>query len=204
MAKLFVSNKDETVRMFKSNFMETMSHVHWSVPLWIFTPVVVFFLYLSFAEYQLPIANIIAMFVAGIFFWTFKEYFLHRFLFHYHPKSEIMQKYHWYFHGVHHDYPNDTMRLVMVPGISIPLAALSYWYMAAVFGNPLVAPFFSGFILGYLFYDTTHYAIHHFGFKNKFWLSIKQHHMRHHYKDSELGYGVSSPFWDHIFRTNYK
>jgi len=64
-------------------------------------------------------------------------------------------------------------------------------------------PFFSGFILGYLFYDISHYAIHHFNMHSKLWLAIKNHHMLHHYHDEYKGYGVSSPFWDLIFGTTF-
>lgn len=204
MAKLFVSNKDETARMFKSDFMEAFSRVHWTTPLWLFVPVVTYFLYKSIVDYPLNYLEIIGFFFVGLLYWTLKEYLLHRFLFHYEPKSEWAKRIHWTFHGVHHDYPNDTKRLVMVPIVSIPLASLSYLYMYLILGTHLAAPFFAGFIVGYIFYDITHYAIHHFGFKNKFWLAIKQHHMRHHYKDPELGFGVSSPIWDYAFRTNYK
>jgi len=66
-------------------------------------------------------------------------------------------------------------------------------------GGVYVLPFFSGFIIGYLFYDLTHYAIHHFNMHNKFWLEIKNHHMLHHYHDQYKGYGVSSPLWDLVF-----
>jgi sterol desaturase/sphingolipid hydroxylase (fatty acid hydroxylase superfamily) len=65
-------------------------------------------------------------------------------------------------------------------------------------------PFFGGFLIGYLFYDMTHYAIHHFNLHNKFLLKIKNHHIRHHFKDEDRGYGVSSPFWDVVFRTRFE
>ncbi|MBP6533412.1 MAG: sterol desaturase family protein, partial [Bacteroidia bacterium] len=41
-------------------------------------------------------------------------------------------------------------------------------------------------------------------FKSKFWLNLKQHHMLHHYKDMDHGYGVSSKLWDYIFRSDFK
>jgi sterol desaturase/sphingolipid hydroxylase (fatty acid hydroxylase superfamily) len=31
---------------------------------------------------------------------------------------------------------------------------------------------------------------------------IRQHHMAHHFKTPEMRFGVSSPLWDIIFRTN--
>jgi len=66
-----------------------------------------------------------------------------------------------------------------------------------------VLPFFAGFLIGYLFYDITHYAIHHFNMHNKLWLAIKNHHSKHHYQNPGLGYGVSQPTWDYIFGTTF-
>lgn len=37
MAKNYISNKDETVRMFSNHFLEAFSKVHWSFPLFIFS-----------------------------------------------------------------------------------------------------------------------------------------------------------------------
>jgi sterol desaturase/sphingolipid hydroxylase (fatty acid hydroxylase superfamily) len=91
----------------------------------------------------------------------------------------------------------------MVPVVSIPLAALFYLLFLQLLGRELVAPFFVGFISGYLFYDMTHYAIHHYNFKSKFWLDLKNHHMLHHYSDMRNGFGVSSKFWDRVFRTMF-
>ena len=113
------------------------------------------------------------------------------------------------FHGVHHDYPRDSKRLVMVPSVTLPLAVVFYlgfkWIFAVLVGiDTFVYPFFAGFVIGYLFYDMTHYALHHATFKSKFWLELKQHHMAHHYQDPHNGFGVSTQFWDLVYRTNFK
>jgi 4-hydroxysphinganine ceramide fatty acyl 2-hydroxylase len=203
MAKKYVSNKDETVRMFKSDFMETLSRVHPAVPLIIYVPVILYMLYISIFTFKVSAANIFALLVLGIFVWTLTEYLLHRFIFHLELKSEIGKKIHFIFHGVHHDYPSDSRRLVMPPSVSIPLAALFYFLFRFTVGSIFVYPFFAGFLVGYLFYDITHYAVHHFNMHSKFWLAIKNHHIKHHYQNPNKGYGVSSPFWDIIFRTDY-
>jgi 4-hydroxysphinganine ceramide fatty acyl 2-hydroxylase len=203
MAKNFVSNKDETVRMFENDFLEALSKVHFTVPLYIYLPVVGYFLYRSIFDFNLSFKTIIALVFVGIFVWTFTEYTLHRFIFHFPAKSKFGEKIHFIFHGVHHDYPSDSKRLVMPPSVSIPLAGLFYYLFYLLFGNVLVAPFFVGFIVGYLFYDMTHYAVHHFNIHNKFWLALKKHHIRHHYENPGLGFGVSSPLWDEIIGTNF-
>ena len=203
MAKNFVSNKDETVRMFKSDFFEAFSKVHFTVPLYIYVPVIAFFLYRSIGEFHLSFIDIVVYILFGAFIWTITEYTLHRFIFHFPAKSKFGKKIHFIFHGVHHDYPSDSKRLVMPPSVSIPLAVLFYFLFNAILGEVLVAPFFVGFIFGYLVYDLTHYAIHHYNMHNKFWLAIKNHHMKHHFQDSEKGFGVSSPLWDKVIGTDF-
>jgi sterol desaturase/sphingolipid hydroxylase (fatty acid hydroxylase superfamily) len=138
-----------------------------------------------------------------LFIWTITEYLLHRFIFHLELKSKIGARIHFIFHGVHHDYPSDSRRLVMPPSVSIPLATLFYFLFSFLIGDVSVLPFFAGFLIGYLFYDISHYAIHHFNMHSKFWLAIKNHHIKHHYQDPDKGYGVSSPLWDYVFRTHY-
>ena len=203
MSKLYVSNKDETVRMFKSDFLEKLSRVHWSVPLYIYVPVIIICLYNAGFNYSLSFTTIFLYFFYGIIVWTFTEYILHRFIFHYNAKSKIGNRIHFIFHGVHHDYPRDSKRLVMPASVSIPLASLFYFLFYNILGFNLLMPFFAGFISGYLFYDMTHYAIHHYNMKNKFWLAIKNHHMLHHYKHDDKGFGVSQPAWDYVFKTTF-
>ncbi|GAB4297997.1 MAG: hypothetical protein Kow0098_22750 [Ignavibacteriaceae bacterium] len=203
MPKNYVSNKDETVRMFNNDILEALSKVHFTIPLYIYLPVVGFLLYRAVFVYTLSATDILLYFVFGIFVWTFTEYTLHRFIFHFNFKSELGEKIHFIFHGVHHDYPNDSKRLVMPPSVSIPLAVIFYFLFHALLGEIFIAPFFAGFIIGYLAYDMIHYAVHHFNMHSKFWLYIKNHHMKHHYLDSQKGYGVSSPTWDILIGTNF-
>ncbi len=203
MAKNFISNKDETLRMFKSDLLEALSRVHPSVPVIIYLPVILFFLYRSIGIFKISAEEIFVLVALGIIVWSFTEYTLHRFIFHYKPKSSFGERIHFIFHGVHHDYPSDSRRLVMPPSVSLPLAAIFYLLFESILGRNFVAPFFVGFLTGYLFYDMTHYAVHHFNIHNKFWLALKKHHMRHHFQNQELGFGVSSPVWDRIIGTDF-
>ena len=204
MKPKFVSNSQESTRMFKSNFLELFSKVHFTVPLFLFVPVVLYFLYKTFFVLHVGVLYALVFFILGLLMWSLTEYVMHRFLFHYHPTSKFGQRIHFIFHGIHHDYPNDANRLVMAPAISIPLAFVYYYLFLIPLGEAYVAPFFTGFVLGYLLYDMTHYAIHHFAFKGGWWAKVKMHHMMHHYKDDENGYGVSSKLWDLIFNTDIK
>jgi len=204
MARLYITNRDESPPMFRSAFLDLFSRVHFSVPLVIFIPLISYFIYRSVFVFEIKWLSIVALFLAGTAIWTFTEYVMHRFVFHYEPKSAFGKKIHFMFHGVHHAYPNDSLRLVMVPPVSIPLAIAFYAIFYLLLGAAFASPAFAGFTFGYLAYDMSHYAVHHAAFKNKWFLSIKKHHMRHHYQDPEHGYGVSLKVWDWVFRSGFK
>jgi 4-hydroxysphinganine ceramide fatty acyl 2-hydroxylase len=201
MDQLYVSRKNETVRMFKSDFMEFFSHVHPATPLLIYCPAIVFALYVALWRRELSILAVAGLFLLGVFFWTLIEYVIHRYAFHHQPKTRMGKQFHFVVHGVHHDYPNDAKRLVMPPVISIPLAFLFYGLFWLLFGGAAPA-IWAGLAAGYVCYDSVHYAIHHFPMKAGILNRLKQHHLRHHFHDDHSGYGVSSPLWDYVFRTN--
>ena len=203
MAKNYISNSRESSRMFTNNLFESLSKVHYSVPLFIFIPVIGYFTWKALFQGEMNFLLYIAYFVGGLFIWTLTEYVMHRFVFHFTPRGKFMERIHFIFHGVHHDYPNDANRLVMPPSASIPMALGFYFLFDWLLPHNMVYPFFSGFILGYLFYDMVHYALHHANFKNGFWKRLKHHHMLHHYSDATKGYGVSWTFWDNIFQSNF-
>ncbi len=201
--RLYVSNKNETVRMFESDFMEFFSRVHPVTPLALYLPVVGYMLYVSLWRRQLSFVAVVALFLLGVLLWTLTEYLIHRYIFHYKPKTRWGKQLHFVIHGVHHDYPNDARRLVMPPVISIPLAFLFFGLFLLIFGS-LAPAVFAGLVFGYLCYDMLHYATHHLAMKSGVWLWLKQYHLRHHFKDDHVGYGISSPLWDYIFRTTRK
>jgi sterol desaturase/sphingolipid hydroxylase (fatty acid hydroxylase superfamily) len=198
--KRYVSNGDESARMFQSDILEFFSHVHPSIPAIIYLPVIGYMSYEALGS-GIGVSYAIPLLVLGLVVWSYTEYVLHRFIFHFIPKSEWGKQIHFMFHGVHHDYPNDSTRLVMPPVVSIPLALFFYFLFRNLLGAHYVPPFFAGFILGYLSYDLTHYAVHHFRLHGRISLYLKQHHMRHHYMDPDGNYGVSSPMWDFVFGT---
>ncbi|MDP9003618.1 MAG: fatty acid hydroxylase, partial [Verrucomicrobiota bacterium] len=78
MAQRFVSNKNESVRMFESDFMEFFSHVHPVIPLAIYLPVIGYLLHLALAQRDLPLASAASLFALGLLIWTFVEYVMHR------------------------------------------------------------------------------------------------------------------------------
>ncbi len=186
--------------LFKSEFLNFFSRVHPAVPAVVFVPVVVAMELLG-VDRGYGALSLILLTLAGIGIWTLTEYWLHRLVFHWEPDNAFGRRMHFIIHGIHHDHPNDKMRLVMPPSVSIPLAALFFAAFWLIFGSPAAFPLFGGFIFGYLAYDYTHYYVHHFVPRSDLGKKLREQHMRHHFQDHRFGYGVSSPLWDAVFRT---
>jgi dihydroceramide fatty acyl 2-hydroxylase len=186
--------------LFENSFLNFFSRVHPAVPAVIFIPVIGVMYWLAIGAGSAPQA-ILGMTLAGILIWTLSEYWLHRLLFHWHPKFKGGDQLNFIIHGVHHDHPNDRMRLVMPPALGLPLASIFLGAFVLALGTPTGFIGFAGFLIGYLIYDYTHYYVHHFAPKTNLGKKIREHHMRHHFQDHRFGYGVSSPLWDYIFRT---
>lgn len=222
MSRKYVSNKDESVRIFRNGFLEWFTHVHPIVPHLIYIPVTAFVLYLSYRAGVAPL-RVALLFLGGLVLWTLVEYLVHRFVFHTTPELEeevrqivlslepdepalskirgFRQRHYFLAHGVHHDYPNDSKRLVVPPSISILVALILLPSFSLAFGSGAGLAVFGGFTIGYLIYDSIHYAVHHFSPNNRVMLYLKKKHFRHHYQNSRRDFGVSSPLWDWILRT---
>jgi dihydroceramide fatty acyl 2-hydroxylase len=185
--------------MFESDLLDRLSRVHPAVPPLIFLPTSAV-LFVIGAK-QLPAAETVGLVASGWVFWTLMEYWIHRIVFHFEPESGPGARFHWIIHGVHHDHPNDPLRLVMPPSVSVPLAAGFYGLFVLVLGTDAGNVFAAGFLLGYLVYDMTHYYLHHFTPKTRFGRVMRELHMRHHFQDDTRGFGISAPFWDYVFGT---
>jgi sterol desaturase/sphingolipid hydroxylase (fatty acid hydroxylase superfamily) len=205
-----------SIRLFQSDFLEFFTHISPVAILVLWLPVSILLLVVAWLErsrwYFWPENNppfpfyIVFGFLTGLFLWTLAEYTLHRFLFHYQPKTPRQERIFFLFHGIHHAQPQDKTRLVMPFPVSIPLALLFYGLFYLILGEFLhltrwVNPLVAGYIIGYIIYDLTHYAAHHFPMRSGYAKYIKRHHMAHHYKNPNTRFGVSSPVWDWVFGT---
>lgn len=141
-----------------------------------------------------------ACFIGGLALWTLMEYVIHRFSFHHAPTGRFTVVIAYLIHGVHHAYPEDHRRWATPPILSLPIALVLYFAFSFVFGRYINAVG-SGVAIGYMTYDLMHYVVHRGRVKSRFMKAMRSHHMQHHYSSPERRFGVTSPFWDHIFRT---
>jgi sterol desaturase/sphingolipid hydroxylase (fatty acid hydroxylase superfamily) len=186
--------------MFENELLEKFSRIHPVTPFVVYVPVLSFFAWRTYGR-GVPLTSAAGLVFAGLVVWTLTEYLLHRSIFHWQPQTSWGARFHFLAHGVHHDYPNDTDRLVMPLLTSVPLAVIFYTLFYVTVGIRNAEALYVGFAIGYLWYDGGHYAMHHFKPKTALGKWLKHHHMRHHYMDHDGGFGVSSPLWDIIFRT---
>lgn len=190
-----------SIRLFENDFLESLTHVHPITPLVMWSPVALYLFWQAFTVKQISIADFGVWFLIGMLVWTFTEYTVHRFLFHYPAKSEVGKKLIFLFHGIHHDDPDDATRLVMPPVPGVILMVLLYSLFSLVIPGKFMEVFMAWFIIGYLCYDYIHYATHHFPMTSKVGKYLRKFHLRHHHAKEESKYGVSNPLWDYVFRT---
>ncbi|MFO0761801.1 MAG: sterol desaturase family protein [Byssovorax sp.] len=194
------SPRPTTCQMFETPLIERFSRIHPAGPFVFWLPVIGYVAYRA-AQNGVGLGAGVGLCLLGVLTWTFAEYMLHRYLFHYTGPRPWQRRMYFVLHGVHHDFPNDADRLVMPLGASIPLGVVFYAAFYLVAGPLLAAPLFVGFALGYLAYDGTHYAVHHFRMSSPWGRFIKRYHMIHHHTGVDARYGVSSPLWDWVFGT---
>jgi dihydroceramide fatty acyl 2-hydroxylase len=173
--------------MFESRTLDALSRVHPAIPVVLFVP---------------AILTVLALAVAGYALWTLFEYWLHRIVFHFEPADGLGARLHWIIHGVHHDHPNDPLRLVMPPAVSVPLGLVVFGLLYLIFGSRYSPALGAGFFTGYVIYDMMHYYLHHFRPRGRLGRMLRERHMRHHFQDDTRGFGISAPYWDEIFRTS--
>jgi 4-hydroxysphinganine ceramide fatty acyl 2-hydroxylase len=193
-------NVGEGGRLFNNPLLEAMTKTHIAFPLTIFYGTGLLALYFSLTWFHIGILASISLFLVGGFFFTLVEYLVHKHFYHMGTGSPRRARLQYVFHGVHHDHPRDKKRLALPPLMSVLLAAIFVGIFRALMGDAGIA-FGGGFMTGYATYLLAHYAIHVYSPPKNFLNVIWKHHNLHHYVGDTGAFGVSSPFWDHIFGT---
>lgn len=188
-------------QLFQNPILEKLSRTHIAVPLTVFTLYAAALLYWSVRNNLLSPLITVLLFVAGMLFFTWVEYNIHRYVFHMGTKTPMREKIQYVIHGVHHEYPKDKERLAMPPLLSITIGTILLFLFRLVLGD-FVFAFLPGFLVGYALYLAVHYSVHACAppknFLRYWWIN----HSMHHYKDGAVDFGVSSPLWDFVYGTS--
>jgi sterol desaturase/sphingolipid hydroxylase (fatty acid hydroxylase superfamily) len=142
----------------------------------------------------------IGLVALGLLIWTLFEYAMHRFLFHWETQSKIFKSVVFITHGNHHVDPNDPYRNMMPPIISVPVSA-AIWGLLVLAIGPAGSVVFLGFAVGYVLYDSVHYACHQFPMRRGVLRHLRRHHIRHHHARVDGNYAITAILWDWVFRT---
>lgn len=190
-------------RFFGSPLLEGCSKTPWWVVPLLWLPLFTYCAAQAFAA--LPWLLLASLLLVGVVAWQLLEYCIHRFAFH----AEAGASYwgitlHFLFHGCHHKYPMDKLRLVFPPVPAALVVGAVYGALSMALEHSVALAVFSGMGYGYVAYDCVHYFIHHSGrLPGTLLQDLKHRHMHHHYKDHARGYGISSVLFDIVFGTQH-
>lgn len=189
--------------LFENSFLEPLTKAPPYVSATIYTLTVIALLIIG---YRMQVVDNFwigaSIFVGAVLFWTFFEYFTHRYFFHldeYFPDSKIAATLAYTFHGIHHEYPRDKGRIIMPPVPGLMIIAILYGIFLLLLGDYAYV-FMPGFVTGYLLYTRIHYLTHQPPVPS-FLKAQYRHHSLHHYKFPEKAFGISTMLWDRIFGT---
>uniref|UniRef100_A0A8C6UMS9 Fatty acid 2-hydroxylase n=1 Tax=Neogobius melanostomus TaxID=47308 RepID=A0A8C6UMS9_9GOBI len=210
---------DRPIRLFGNAFMEASTKTSWYwVPI-VWMPLVIYlswYCYTTLAKgtsrievtsdfsmtvhkYMFPV-----LFMMGWFLWSFIEYCIHRFVFHMKPPAHnyYLITIHFLLHGQHHKSPFDGSRLVFPPGLASFVVGIFYLSLRSTLPEMLGMSMFVGGLCGYVVYDMIHYYLHYGSPKKGSYLySLKAYHVKHHFEHQKSGFGITTTFWDHPFKT---
>jgi len=207
------TSSDKDLRFFESDFLEKLTMCRWPVIPIFWSPIILFFIYLSFSNFSsngnesflfgsVGIWQMPLLLAFGILMWTFFEYVIHRWVFHLvPPASWFLTTIHFLFHGQHHKNPMNKDRLVFPPLPAAPFAFVIYQIVHLIFPRATAQCIIAGVAIGYVFYDLTHYYLHHGSPTSRYWKELKAFHIKHHYSEPNYGFGISSKLWDYPFGT---
>jgi len=202
--KVTTEHNKGNATIFKNSFLESLTKTTLISNIIVYGTVVTLLIYNALYIKNMEYTTFIYLFAFALFFWTFAEYILHRFVFHWINENKFVQRFHFIMHGSHHLYPKDTERLLMPPVPGILMASMLFAFFYVIFtliGYPNYTwGFFPGFFLGYLLYSFLHRATHVVKPPKQFKFLWK-HHSLHHYKYPNKAFGVSNTLWDHVFGT---
>uniref|UniRef100_A0A0N5AMY3 Fatty acid 2-hydroxylase n=1 Tax=Syphacia muris TaxID=451379 RepID=A0A0N5AMY3_9BILA len=201
---------DGALRLFESDYLEIFTRTKWWVIPLVWMPLVLFYglkgLFMCRQMFGILQGFLFASFMFGLggLAWTLLEYLLHRFAFHWepNPKSDWQIVFHFLLHGLHHKTPMDGDRLVFPPVPAVPIVGFFYCLYILLLPYHIFCCFAAGKLFGYIVYDLSHYYLHHgdpqppSGFHYR-----KVYHYNHHFKDYDVGFGISTVIWDYVFGT---
>lgn len=172
---------------------------------WIFPLLAILLIYAtSRFEPEREYHELLWLFALGAFAWTLLEYGLHRYVFHirFEIRNPKVREFANASHLSHHTAPRNPDKLLVRPtyglAVSALLFAVFYFLSGSVFS---AAGILAGIWAGFLYYETVHYRVHLTTAPSGLIATQRRSHFYHHFTNPERCFGVTSPLWDYVFKT---
>ena len=139
---------------------------------------------------------------AGVAYWTFFEYALHRWFYHWRPRHPALRRSVESFHVYHHRNGADRRVYNAGPLLALPVTfVLAAPVLALTSSLAATATVMMGTLVSYHVYEWCHYTFHVRTYDGG-WLGYMQRfHLLHHDHNWRANFGVTNPLWDRIFGT---
>lgn len=85
-------NRVGRIKIFENGLFERFTLVDYKTPFIFWTPIIAFLFIKNIHNYEIPFSELIFMLFLGVFVWSFVEYLIHRFPFHWKCKTEFGNK----------------------------------------------------------------------------------------------------------------
>ena len=170
---------------------------------WIFPSLSAALLVLTYGRGQNRWTELFWLFPIGLFVWTALEYFFHRVLFHARFRRPWLREIVNVSHLRHHAAPRDPRQILVIPSFGLVISALLYIVIAAITRNLFQSSgIITGIWAGFLYYEAVHYRVHMSLVHSPILQQQRRAHFYHHFSDPQKCFGVTTPLWDYVFRTN--
>lgn len=145
----------------------------------------------------------------GLLIWTLSEYLFHRYILHgrFPAGDSLIKKFlHERFdplHWEHHARPFDGNHISGELKDLLPLflVAAPVSLLFPIYSVPILL---AGTIQSYVGEEWLHYFLHYAKSRIPYFRYLKKYHLYHHsQRGMNLGYGITTPIWDFVFRTPF-
>lgn len=137
-------------------------------------------------------------FGAGLLTWTLMEYGIHEVMGH-RPKGKTYASREHLRHHAKTDYftpyPKKFVAATPVVGAMATAASLA-------FGPRRGIAYAAGVATGWVWYEVAHRRLHTRPPRTAYGRWLRRHHLHHHFGHPKTNHGVTTPLWDHVFRTH--
>lgn len=142
-----------------------------------------------------PVTRLL-LYAKGWLAWTFIEYCMHRWAFH-KPREKGQKQTDPFNHHHHHTHPESIILTKLHRIVSISVILFSF---SSLFYGHILLSYLGGLAAGAAGYVLMHWFLHQH-YSAAFFPNLVRQHIWHHCKYPNKCYGITSIFWDKLFKT---